>query len=73
MPRLRKLTKEEHEAIKKRAQEIVYDDCKQDNSYLRSVVDDRVENLDTEGRLDAISNDPDLVFELLGFNPYEEE
>ena len=73
MAKLRKLTEQERESIKTRAQEIIFDDCRQDDGYLRSVVDDWVESLDIEGRLDAICNDPDMLPEILGFNPYKED
>lgn len=73
MPKLHKLTEEEVKVIKTRAEEVVYDDCKQDNGYLRDVVDSHVDGLDTESRLDAICNDRDMLPDVLGFDPYEKE
>ena len=73
MPKLRKLTVDEQKAIRDKAAETIINDCQNDSGYLRSVVDDRVEGLTVSERLDAISNDPDVLPEALGFNPYKED
>jgi len=64
-----KLTDEQKHEIYTKALELVYEDAQQDTDYLYSIVQDWLKNMGTEGQLETISSDIDMLDEFLPFDP----
>ena len=71
--KVKALTQQEYDQVYDVAVHQVVEDCEQDHSYLRGIAQLYVDMLCVDVRLNAISEDDDLLVEMLGFNPYKEE
>jgi len=56
-------------AIKEAAIEATYNDARQNDDYLHDLIEQRIDSIDVEEQVTAISSDPDMLPKLLDFDP----
>ncbi len=63
------LTDEQKTEIRQEAVCATFEDAQQDNYYLLSLIEGWIDTMNLEDQIHAISGDPDMLPELLGFDP----
>lgn len=70
---LRELSDKEKEIILEEATRTRCDDCMNDARFMSNMIHDYLEKEDIQEQLEAISTDPDITIEILGFDPWGDE
>lgn len=63
------LTDEQKTTIRQAAIDATFEDAQQDDEYLVSLVKRWIDSMSVEDQVSAISGDPDILPELLAFDP----
>jgi len=63
------LTDEQKDSIYDTAYSCIYEDCLQNWDYLKGIIKSYLDTMTTQEQAEAISSDPAIVIELLGFDP----